>query len=207
MKIFQKVSSSRNHGSVEILTPCFGDRKIWSWVFIFDKLDILYNLKHCFNNKILLKLLRTYCCGTRKRPINSGGLRPPEPPGPALRAKWMIFEVFLEDFKGFLELLFFDFWDFLDVFLDFWMIYGKVDGSWFMAKWMVQDLWQSGWFKIYERVDGSKKWGGEGKKPPFPFPPPACGGGAGRGGGFFPSPPPFFWTLPSFINLQPSTLP
>ena len=31
----------------------------------------------------------------------------------------------------------------------------------FMAKWMVHDLWQSGWFKIYGKVDGSrfmKEW-------------------------------------------------
>ncbi len=61
-------------------------------------------------------------------------------------------------------------------------IYGKVDGSWFMAKWMVQDLWQSGWFKIYERVDGSKN-GARSKKPfPLPLPPPGGGGGGGGGG-------------------------
>ncbi len=30
-----------------------------------------------------------------------------------------------------------------------------------MAKWMVHDLWQSGWFKIYGKADGSivmKEW-------------------------------------------------
>jgi len=65
---------------------------------------------------------------------------------------------------------------------------------WIMAKWMVHDLWQSGWFKIYGKVDGSrfmKEWmvqkmGREAKKPlPLPLPPPPPGGGAGGGGAFF----------------------
>ena len=46
-----------------------------------------------------------------------------------------------------------------------------------MAKWMVQDLWQSGWFNIYERVDGSKKVGAKQKSAPRP---PPKGGGEGE---------------------------
>ncbi len=71
---------------------------------------------------------------------------------------------------------------------------------WIMAKWMVHDLWQSGWFKIYGKVDGSrfmKEWmvqkngGAKEKSPHFPSPPPLAGGGGGRGGAFFLRPPIF----------------
>ena len=91
-----------------------------------------------------------------------------------------------------------------DLWQSWWfMIYGKVDGSTFMAKRMVQDLWKSGRFK---------KMGREAKKPP-PAPPPHHRGG--RGNGFFVSRPIFLnhplfhksWTIRFAINLEPSTLP
>ncbi len=70
-----------------------------------------------------------------------------------------------------------------------------------MAKWMVHDLWQSGWFKIYGKVDGSrfmKEWmvqkmGREAKKAAAP----RTGGGEGKGKGLF-------CFAPHFI--EPSTL-
>ena len=53
--ILQKVISSRQNHSFEILGRRFGDRNIWSWAFVFDKVAIVENLKAWFKSQLIFE--------------------------------------------------------------------------------------------------------------------------------------------------------